>query len=518
MAEPKTVARASLRVAVLLATTASILAGVPLSPGGTTPETVVRTVRVSTAALAGASLGPGLRLVGGELHAASPERTATTRVCAPIWATGLGVTWRQHGGGDVVVGVRPEDDRDRAGAVVHLDAGDDADPASPDAASGRRGSGFLWTGGSRCVRLSMALPRGAAIAGVRVVFVNASGTSAGPGTGPPDLERAGESLPTASALARRPRIMTRERWGADPDLMNCTPLIADQVRMGFVHHTAGSNDYSRAEADDVVRGVYAYHTNGRGWCDIGYNFLIDRFGTIYEGRSGGVELPVIGAAQMGFNTRAFSVSVMGNFEIAAVPRAVRRALVRLLAWRLDVAHVNPRARATMISAGGSTTRYDAGDTVRLATISGHRDTGYTACPGARLYPLLPKIRDRVARRGLPKIYKPRLSIAELTAGVPADLRMRARGSGPLLWSVTLLGPDGAVVAQLGEASGRELDLTWPGIGPPAQPTTPGAYSIAIAAMAPDGRLARSAFFSLTVLSAPTPTPSPPPSPSPSSPP
>lgn len=518
MAEPKTAARAPFRVAVLVTVTASVLAGVPLSPGGAVPETVVRTVAVPARALLARAAGPGLRLAGGELRAATDADTASTRACAPIWATGAGVTWLQRGGGDVGVELWPEDGRGRVGAPVHLDSGDDADPGSPDAASGRRGSGFLWTGGSRCVRLSMDLPAGARIADVRVVFVNASGTSAGPGTGPPDLGpvvTGAGPLATASALARRPRIVTREQWGADPDLMSCTPPVADEVRMGFVHHTAGSNDYSREEADDVVRAVYAYHTNGRGWCDIGYNFLIDRYGTIYEGRSGGVELPVIGAAQMGFNTRAFSVSVMGNFETAAVPTAARRALVRLIAWRLDVAHVNPRARATMVSAGGSTTRYGAGEVVRLATISGHRDTGYTACPGARLYPLLPQIRERVAERGLPKIFKPRLLPAELISGVPADVRIRARGSGPLVWSVSLLGPDGGVAAELGEASGRDLDLTWPGTGPPPQPTTPGAYTIAVAATAPDGRLARTALLPLAVLAAPTPTPSPTPSPSPS---
>jgi uncharacterized protein with LGFP repeats len=311
----------------------------------------------------------------------------------------------------------------------------------------------------------------------------------------------------ANALAAQPRIVSREEWGADPALMNCTPSVADEVRMGFVHHTAGTNDYTAEEADDVVRGVYAYHTDGRGWCDVGYNFLVDRFGTIYEGRSGGIELPVIGAAQMGFNTRAFSVSVMGNFETATVPAAVRRALVRVIAWRLDVAHVNPVSLATMVSAGGNNTRYDAGTEVRLPAISGHRDTGFTACPGVHLYALLPSIRDRVAARGLPKLWNPRLNVGTLTTGSPTNVKIRARGSEPLTWNVSVLDPNGALFASLGTQTSDRLDLVWPKAGPPAHPTEPGTYTIQVTATSATGAVARPASLPLFVSPSPSPSPS-----------
>lgn len=516
MADPKTVARALFRAAVLLPVTASVVVGVPLRPGRAAPETVVRTVDLPVRELLPRTAGPSVSVVGDELRAVTGTGTARARVCAPIWATGAGVVWNQRSEGDVHIVLAPEGPGGVPQRATHLDAEDDADPGTPDFEAGERGSSFLWTGGSRCVRLALDLPAGARVSDPRVVFVNSSGTARGPGTGPPNrgpVATDGPSLATASALATRPRMVERERWGADPGLLNCTPLVADEVRMGFVHHTAGSNDYTREEADDVVRGVYAYHTNGRGWCDIGYNFLVDRYGTIYEGRSGGVDLPVIGAAQMGFNTRAFSVSVMGNFEIAAVPKAVQRALVRLFAWRLDVAHVNPRARATMTSAGGGTTRFEQGEIVRLPTISGHRDTGYTACPGARLYAFVPQLRERVANRGLPKIYKPRLSRSELQVGVPVNVRVRARGSEPLEWSVSVLSPDGTLFAELGESSGATLDLAWSRAGPPAQPTVAGVYTLTIAGFGSGGTLARAAAFPLTVLPEPTPSPSPSPSPS-----
>ncbi|HEX6331029.1 MAG TPA: N-acetylmuramoyl-L-alanine amidase [Actinomycetota bacterium] len=515
MAEPKMYVRLGWRAAAVLALAALLLTGALPIPSGAAPESDVRIVPVPLAELlpasAHASLSPrsaGLRLAAGELRAAVATETAATAVCSPIEVTGLGVTWEQPGRGDVHAEVRTE----REGGwsrPVHLGSEDDADPGSPDANS-RRGSSFLWTGGGRCIRLALELDRGVRVSDVAVVFVDSSG----------EVPSAGGFAGTAQAFAKRPRVVTRQAWGADPKLLNCTPSVADRVLMGFVHHTAGTNAYSPAEADDVIRGVYAFHTNGRGWCDIGYNFLVDRFGTVYEGRSGGMTEPVIGAAQMGFNTRAFSVSVMGNFETAAVPTAVQRALVRLLAWRLDLAHVNPSARATMVSAGGSNTRYEAGQVVRLPTIAGHRDTGLTACPGDRLYKLLPSIREKVAKRGLPKIWKPRLTEEGLVAGTPTKLRILARGSTDLRWSVTLLGPDGAAIADLGTRNGTRLALRWPKTGPPPQPTVPGTYTVQITGDARGGATARPASLPLVVAPptpspTPSPTTSPPPSPSPS---
>ena len=509
MAEPKTNARRGRRAAVVVALAALLLTGALPIPSGAAPDTDVRIVPVPLAQLVPAAAHPALgfagdlRLADGELHAIARTETATTRVCSPIDATGLGVTWEQAAPGDVHVEIRAERDG-RLSPAVHLGSEDDADPGTPDANS-RRGSAFLWTGGGRCVRLAMELARRVRVSDVAVVFTDSSG----------EVPSSGGFLPAAQALAKQPKIVTREAWGADPKLMNCTPSVADRVLMGFVHHTAGTNAYSREQADDVVRGVYAFHTTGRGWCDIGYNFLVDRFGTVYEGRTGGVTEPVIGAAQMGFNTRAFSVSVMGNFVSATVPTAVQRALVRLLAWRLDVAHVNPSSRATMVSAGGSNTRYEAGRVVRLPAIAGHRDTGFTACPGERLYRLLPSIRQKVAARGLPKIWKPRLTVEQLVAGAPANLRILARGSTELRWSVTLLGPDGALVGDLGTQRGARLALGWPKTGPP-QPTIPGTYAVQVAAEAPGGGVARPASLPLTVVAPmPFPTPSPTASPSPS---
>ena len=172
--------------------------------------------------------------------------------------------------------------------------------------------------------------------------------------------------------------------------------------MVFVHHTDSGNDYTRAEAPAIVRAVYAYHTRSLHWSDVGYNFLIDRYGTVYEGRYGGVTKGAIGAQTLGFNTGSIGVSVIGTFTKATPPGAAVNALERLLAWKLDVHHVDPKGRATLVCGYGE--KYATGQSVTFPVIAGHRDANYTDCPGGKLYAQLPAIRKAVAAIGLPKIY------------------------------------------------------------------------------------------------------------------
>ena len=102
--------------------------------------------------------------------------------------------------------------------------------------------------------------------------------------------------------------------------------------------------YTPAQAAAIVRGIEVYHVLGNGWNDIGYNFLVDRFGTVYEGRAGGITRNVIGAHSEGFNSGTVGIALIGNFTSTKPPPAMQAALVRLLAWRLDVAHVDPLSR------------------------------------------------------------------------------------------------------------------------------------------------------------------------------
>jgi hypothetical protein len=136
----------------------------------------------------------------------------------------------------------------------------------------------------------------------------------------------------------------------------------------------------------IIRGIYAYHAQTLGWGDIGYNFLVDRFGGIWEGRYGGMDKPVIGGHVYNYNGVSTGVSGIGTFTTAAVPQAMTNAFKRVLAWRLSVAGV-PATGTSPVAAPWGT---------RIQRISGHRDVGGTTCPGDSLEARLPEIRAGAA--------------------------------------------------------------------------------------------------------------------------
>ncbi|MGH2683993.1 MAG: hypothetical protein ACRDJP_00810, partial [Actinomycetota bacterium] len=271
-----------------LAVAGSIVLGlVPPAAGTDQPPTVVRTVALDERRMAPAT---GARLTPDGLMAAAPSWTRRSSVCAPIRFTMVGFVWRQSGDAPVRTrlawssAVRPG----HASILAEPDEG--PDPGSPDDA-GLAGTPPVWTGEARCAHVALRLPRGQAIGEVRAVFVNTSGTA----TEPSFLDRAGRMLAaawgmttrpfapeTADAATAQPPIISRAAWGAKEKMRRCDPDYADSVEMAYVHHTVNSNRYSRSRADDLIRGIYAYHVKGRKFCDIAYNFLIDRFGRIFE--------------------------------------------------------------------------------------------------------------------------------------------------------------------------------------------------------------------------------------------
>jgi hypothetical protein len=268
-----------------------------------------------------------------------------------------------------------------------------------------------------------------------------------------------------------PGIVPRAGWLADESIRREKPVYADALRMAYVHHTAGTNSYTRLQAPAIVRAIEVYHVKGNGWNDIGYNALVDRFGTVYEGRYGGIDRNVVGAHARGFNTESFGIAVMGDFRSVAPPATAIDALARTLAWRLDLAHVDPLGTFTAISPGNE--RFGKGIPVFLRAISGHRDTGLTTCPGQRLYDMIPEIAKRVAALGLPKVYAP-LAEADESGGT----RFTARLSSSLPWSVVVSDAAGNELGR-GDGSGKVVDWAWLPAGPvPAgtswQIETPGA--------------------------------------------
>ncbi|MEU0629064.1 N-acetylmuramoyl-L-alanine amidase [Streptomyces sp. NPDC005989] len=210
-----------------------------------------------------------------------------------------------------------------------------------------------------------------------------------------------ETLPPAPpSTVPKPPIVSRAGWGADESISPEAPEYLDGVKAVFVHHTAGSNTYSCADSAAVVRSLYAYHVLSEKWKDIGYNFLVDKCGTVFEGRKGGVDRPVFGAHTYGFNRESAGIAVIGTYTDATAPSAVTTAVARVAAWKLGQYKGDP-AGSTMLTAGatGSNyfgTKFTAGTKYSFKQISGHRDGFNTQCPGNMLYGQLKSIRDLAA--------------------------------------------------------------------------------------------------------------------------
>ncbi|MFJ4695229.1 peptidoglycan recognition protein [Streptomyces sp. NPDC088766] len=195
-------------------------------------------------------------------------------------------------------------------------------------------------------------------------------------------------------IGPRPGIVTRRGWGADETLRAKSFVYTTKVKAAFVHHTASGNTYKCSQVPSLIRGIYRYHVKSMGWRDIGYNFLVDKCGTIYEGRAGGVAKPVLGAHTLGFNSNSMGIAVLGTFTSTKPSAAAVKGVARLTAWKLGLFGANPNGKTYLKSGGGNL--YRKGKNVRLNVISGHRDGFATECPGRQLYGKLGSARTTAA--------------------------------------------------------------------------------------------------------------------------
>lgn len=189
---------------------------------------------------------------------------------------------------------------------------------------------------------------------------------------------------TAVKKVKKPSIGSRKSWGANEKLRKGSPDYASSIKAAIVHHTAGSNSYSAQDVPSILRGIYSFHTNGRGWSDVGYNVLADKYGRLWEGRAGGLDRAVIGAHAVGYNTGTFGISVMGTYEKSAPPQKTLDAVNQAIAWKLSASGVSADAKTTV-----------NGRTIR--TVSGHRDVGQTSCPGTAFYSKLGGMRSAIVK-------------------------------------------------------------------------------------------------------------------------
>jgi flagellar hook assembly protein FlgD len=418
---------------------------------------------VLAALVPGTAAAQDVRVVARDvpLEAASTAARSIAARPAPVTFTMVGIHWQGSGRVWFRTAVRPGRFGPWRAARPEAEDAPDVGSDERDERAGWRIGNPWWTGPARWIQYRIA----GEVTRLRSYFIDSPVTDSDRSA----ASRARAAAPAAAAARAgpvQPGMVRRAEWNADETIVRDAPAIAQRLRFAVVHHTAGSNSYSRAESAAIVRGIQRYHVLGNGWDDIGYNFLVDKYGKVFEGRGGGIVQNVVGAHAGGFNTGSVGVAVIGIYDSTRISRAARRALQRLLAWRLDVGHVFPRGAWDAISGGSS--RWPVGAEARLRAVSGHRDTSYTSCPGGRIYGLLGAIARRVTRIGLPKLWTP-----EAEGGVGGFVRFTARLSEALPWRVEVRDDAGSVVAS-GSGNGTAVDWTW---NATAVPVTSYTYTI-----------------------------------------
>ena len=294
----------------------------------------------------------------------------------------------------------------------------------------------------------------------------------------PVLDRA---RPTASRCARSagqpcPRVLRLEPGRQDPaedglegglaadhhagelargreDPPRKKPAYADALRFAVVHHTAGSNSYSRAQSASIVRGIERYHVLANGWDDIGYNFLVDKYGQVFEGRWGGVDRNVVGAHAQGFNQGSAGVALIGTYDSASITPAARAALDP--APRLAPGRGARRSALDLQLALDRKPEVPGGAHDHAAHDLGAPGHGLHELPGqpalrrAAVASRAPSRRPACRRCTPPRPRAHRASSSTSRAG--------SRQSLP--WSVTVTQPDGNIVGS-GQGEGTTIDWTW----------------------------------------------------------
>jgi hypothetical protein len=321
---------------------------------------------------------------------------------------------------------------------------------APDAGRPKLVTDPVWAGASDIFQIRSSSPLG----NVRMHFVD-SGSAGIRGL-------AARTRFVSSGLAGQPPIIARSTWADGRTRPRKAPYYGE-VKVAVVHHTVNGNGYSKRQSAAIVRGMALFHRNVNGWNDLGYNFVVDRFGQIFEGRGGGIDEALTGAHAGGYNFATTGVAVLGSFSASAPSARAFESLARLLAWKLSLHGVPAIGRDTIeVSRPGSGySRYPAGAHVSLKRISGHRDADVTSCPGGGLYARLPRLRRivaslqgtlssltaapaaRVVEHPNPVSVAGTLSAGgEAIAGVPVELQQR-RASGQSTIAATTTAADGS---------------------------------------------------------------------------
>lgn len=356
------------------------IAGLPTAPAAPTPGTM----HTEIITLSGPQADP-------EVGAAA--RSAASSTAGPGWSTTLDVddgtqsvaaSW--VGAPDGAVAVRG---RTAAGWTEWAELEGDGGDAPDDSA--RTSGGMAWFGTD-----------GVDDVEVRVLQGDLADLEVQPMRYEAPANGGGLATAAAGAAAAQPEIQPRSSYTSggwkysNPGCSNGPTTASGGIKFAVVHHTVNSNTYAASDVPALLSSIYTYHTGTNRWCDTGYNFIVDRFGRTWEGRSGGITKAIVDGHAQGFNTGSVGVSLLGQFEPGASPTAATpsdamvSAASKVIGWKLGLYGIDPTGTVTVTSGGSN--KYPAGTVVKLNRVIGHRDVGQTACPGGNAYAKLPTIR------------------------------------------------------------------------------------------------------------------------------
>ncbi|MEU4428194.1 N-acetylmuramoyl-L-alanine amidase [Actinoplanes sp. NPDC024001] len=288
---------------------------------------------------------------------------------------------------------------------------------------------------------------------------------------------------TVPIKAQFPSYYSRKSWSADETIVKSVSL-ASEVKVVFLHHTAHTakaNDYECADAPAIIRAIQSYDVKVDGFSDIGYNYLVDKCGRLYEGRRGGVENAVVPAAIIGFNSGYAHVAVIGNYDTAASNTAIERVVAQLAAARLGKYGYNATSKAT-VKAGATHGGRTAGERVTLNRLSGHRDAHATACPGKNLYARMTAIRN------LSQEMITGMALRSVTGGGSAGGAWYVKSRATLTWSMST--PAARVSRIEVQVDGRTTGTLAGSARAASVNLTPGKHSVVIRAVHTSGSTAR----------------------------
>jgi len=314
----------------------------------------------------------------------------------------LGVHWIAPGDEDAVfVETRVSPD----GAAWSAWRADHSEEDMADVATNERYAAPYETGTARFAqyRVTFTAAEPADLARVTLTFIDAAGTAA------PPLERLARDVggaladlgrSYAEAASPLPRIMTRADWGADESLVRWFPKY-QTAQKTVIHHTAGDDGGSNIPA--TIRAIYYYHAVTRGWGDVGYNYLVDKNGTIWAGRQGGDN--AIAGHAYGWNDGTVGVAALGEYGANVPSAALTSSLASLIAMRFAQAGLSPAASALFTHKERRPDSSWIPVTTSVPNVLGHRDCAYvvgqaggqTSCPGGNLYQQLNAIRAQAQR-------------------------------------------------------------------------------------------------------------------------